>query len=55
MKKKQEELDNYHEKYWKFPDRSCKDCQEYPCMKGQQTLKSDFAKYGCNQYIIVNS
>ena len=32
------------------PDRRCKDCKHYPCMLGQDKLKSDFARYGCTLY-----
>lgn len=49
--KDQEALETYHDKYWKFPNRSCKECKEYPCMKGQNVLRSDFAKYGCKHYL----
>lgn len=36
---------------YKFPNRTCKDCTEYPCMKDMDTtFVSDFAKYGCTKY-----
>lgn len=35
---------------YKFPDRSCKKCLNYPCFKGMEVLSSDMAKYGCKHY-----
>lgn len=35
---------------YKFPERTCKDCLKYPCFGGIETMKCDFAKYGCRKY-----
>ena len=35
---------------YKYPDRDCKSCLNYPCFYGIENLKSNFAKYGCQQY-----
>lgn len=35
---------------YKFPDRTCKDCINYPCFEGIKNMKCDFAKYGCRKY-----
>lgn len=36
---------------YKYPNRTCKDCIKYPCMKNMDTVfSSDFAKYGCTKY-----
>lgn len=29
------------------PERSCKNCLNFPCLDNMQELRSDFAKYGC--------
>lgn len=34
----------------KYPYRTCKDCQNYPCFPEIDICKSDFAKYGCIEY-----
>ena len=31
----------------KHPERTCRDCAKYPCMK---TMGLDFAKYGCVKF-----
>lgn len=36
---------------YKYPERTCKNCLKYPCFRGQETFKSDMAKYGCIHYI----
>jgi len=33
----------------KYPERECKTCTQYPCMK-MEIFKCDFAKYGCLEY-----
>lgn len=33
----------------KFPNRSCKECDNYPCLD-ITNLRSDFAKYGCTEW-----
>ena len=35
----------------KYSDRSCKKCKKYPCFRGIDKCKSDFAKCGCYDYI----
>lgn len=34
----------------KYPNRTCKDCKEFPCFTGIENCKCDFAKYGCINY-----
>lgn len=34
----------------KFPNRTCKECNKYPCFEGIDKCISDFAKYGCVYY-----
>lgn len=34
----------------KFPDRTCKECNKYPCFLGFENSTCDFAKYGCKSY-----
>jgi hypothetical protein len=41
--------DNAGVKY-RFPERSCKKCNKYPCNKDIITLDVEFAKYGCIMY-----
>ena len=36
--------------YYKFPDRTCKDCLKYPCLDGMDKLFCDLAAYGCKYY-----
>ena len=36
---------------YKYPNRSCKQCRRFPCFEGIEICKSDFAKYGCSQYL----
>lgn len=43
--------DNYH---YKFPQRSCSRCLNYPCVPSIDKLKSDFAKFGCKNFADVN-
>lgn len=38
---------------YKYPDRSCKECNKYPCFEEIDTCKCDFAKYGCKTYQIT--
>lgn len=45
------EEDKEHKKYWKFPERDCKECKKYPCFVGQKNMIANFAKYGCINYI----
>lgn len=35
---------------FKYPNRRCKDCKEFPCIKNMSKLKCDFAKYGCRNF-----
>ena len=35
---------------YKHPERTCKDCDCYPCFIGIDSLSCDFAKYGCREY-----
>lgn len=34
----------------KYPQRSCKDCKNFPCFANFDKCKCDFAKYGCVDY-----
>ena len=36
--------------YYKFPDRTCKDCLKYPCLDAMDKLLCDLAAYGCKHY-----
>lgn len=36
--------------YYKFPQRSCQRCLNYPCLPNMDKLKSDFAKIGCKNF-----
>ena len=47
---REKEREAEHKKYWKFPDRSCKKCETYPCFSGQDADRCDHAKYGCINY-----
>lgn len=31
----------------KYPDRTCVECDKYPCFDGINECKNDFAKVGC--------
>lgn len=35
---------------FKYPNRRCKDCNNFPCMKNMFKLRCDFAKYGCQNW-----
>lgn len=35
---------------YKFPERTCKECDKYPCFNGIEKRVCDFAKYGCIEY-----
>lgn len=35
---------------YKYPNRDCKECLNYPCFDGIDNLSCNFAKYGCQQY-----
>lgn len=50
MKKKKDILRDSSGTKYKHPERTCKDCERYPCMKGMDNLVCDFAKYGCRQF-----
>ena len=43
--------DNFH---YKFPQRSCLRCLNYPCIPNMDKLKSDFAKLGCRKFSDIN-
>lgn len=43
-------LKEQHKRYWKYPDRNCKRCRNYPCFVGIENSKVEFAKYGCFKY-----
>ena len=49
-KAKEKETEELHKKEWKYPARSCNKCNLYPCFKGQENMKADYAKYGCKLY-----
>ena len=40
--------------YYQEPNRTCKECAKNPCIKGQELLWSDFARYGCLDYISID-
>ncbi len=44
--------DNFH---YRFPQNSCKRCLNYPCLPNMTILKSDFAKFGCRNYLDENT
>ena len=35
---------------YKFPERTCGKCFNYPCFKGIENFFCDMAKYGCKNY-----
>lgn len=35
---------------YRFPERSCLTCKNYPCDEDLNKLDADFAKYGCQYY-----
>lgn len=35
---------------YKHPERTCKECSNYPCFRGIENFVCDFAKYGCRKY-----
>lgn len=37
---------------YKYPERSCSQCKKQPCFKGFDFINIDFAKYGCENFII---
>lgn len=39
--------DGFH---YKFPERSCKRCLNYPCVEKMETLQGNFAAYGCKKF-----
>lgn len=39
---------------FKYPNRRCKDCSNFPCIKNMSKLKCDFAKYGCRLWSNAN-
>lgn len=41
------DADGFH---YKHPERSCERCLNFPCVNGQDKLKSNFAAYGCQNY-----
>jgi hypothetical protein len=43
--------DGFH---YKYPERSCKRCLNYPCLENMNVLKCDFAAYGCKMYEDIN-
>ena len=49
-KAKELETKALHKREWKFPMRSCTNCELYPCFVDIEKCKSDFAKYGCINY-----
>lgn len=50
MKKKDNIFKDTEGIKYKHPERTCKDCEKYPCMKGMDSFKCDFAKYGCREF-----
>ena len=49
-KAKEKETEELHREEWKYPSRSCNKCILYPCFKGQENMKADYAKYGCKNF-----
>lgn len=39
--------DGFH---YKHPERNCHKCSKYPCLEKMETLKGNFAAYGCVNY-----
>ena len=35
---------------YKHPERSCKRCTNYPCLRNMNLFLGDFAAYGCTMY-----
>lgn len=35
---------------YKYPERKCSQCIKYPCFKGIEKCRSEFAAYGCLDY-----
>lgn len=35
---------------YQHPERTCKDCKKYPCFRGMENRRCDYAKYGCVNY-----
>lgn len=54
-KAKEKETEALHKKEWKFPWRDCKKCVKYPCFRGIENMKANYAKYGCKNYEDINS
>lgn len=50
LRKLGRERNKYYQKYHKYPARTCTECILYPCFRGIENMKSDFAKYGCKNY-----
>ena len=44
--------DGFH---YKHPERSCKRCKNYPCLKNMNILEGDFAAYGCKNFEDINT
>lgn len=49
---KYKDEDGFH---YKYPDRSCHRCQNYPCIPNMEKLKGNYASYGCKLYLDINS
>lgn len=41
--------------HFKHPERSCKKCLKYPCIKGMDVLVGNFAAYGCTLFEDINT
>ena len=39
--------DGFH---YKYPERNCKRCLNYPCVEKMEVLLSNFAAYGCKKF-----
>ena len=35
---------------YRYPERTCTDCLNYPCREDMDILNIDFAKYGCVKF-----
>lgn len=51
---KVKKTDNYGI-FYKFPNRDCSQCANYPCFIGMDKCRSNFAAYGCKEFKVNDS
>lgn len=39
---------------YKHPERTCKNCKNYPCLENLDKLNCNFAAYGCKMFDDIN-